>query len=162
MRSVKVNAEAPLATSIHLKVTRLIASAQIPEKVYPTDAGFDVFAQEHIEIPPFGRAKIRTGIKLELPDQMYAMILPRSGLAVQHGVTVLNAPGLIDPGYKGEIRVVLYNTDATHPFRVKIGNRIAQLVFLYRTPIVLRDVPWAECTLDEMERGEKGFGSSGL
>lgn len=151
-----------MSTTIHLKITRLIASAQLPEKVYPTDAGFDLFAQEHVEIAPLGRAKVRTGLKLELPDALYASILPRSGLAVQHGVTVLNAPGLIDPGYKGEIRVVLYNSDPVQPFRVKIGNRIAQLVFGYRLPIVLDDVPWDDKPLDALERGEKGFGSSGL
>lgn len=151
-----------VGTRISIPISRVIASARVPEKTYPTDVGFDIFAQEHVEIPPHGRAKVRTGLKLELPRGMYAQILPRSGLAVQHGVTVLNAPGLIDPSYTGEIRVVLYNSDAEQSFRVKIGSRIAQLVFQYRCDIKLVDVPWDEKSIDGMERGERGFGSSGV
>lgn len=146
---------------MQVPIDRVIASAQLPEKAYPSDAGFDLFAQEHVEIAPLGRAKVRTGLKLNLPDGVYAQILPRSGLAVQHGVTVLNAPGIIDQGYTGEIRVVLHNTDAAHPFRVKVGSRIAQLVFVPMFPVELYDIPWAQQTIDGLERGEKGFGSSG-
>lgn len=141
-------------------VDRVIAAAQIPEQAYEDDAGFDVFACEHVEIPPLGRARVRTGLRMELPPDLYAQIVPRSGLAVQHGVTVLNAPGIIDTGYTGEVRVVLFNADPQHPFRVKIGNRIAQIVFHRKERVMLQDIPWSQQTIDGA-RGDAGFGSTG-
>lgn len=142
-------------------IDRLIASARIPERAHEDDAAYDLFACEKVEIPPFGRARVRTGIRIELPDKFYGQIVPRSGLAVQHGITVLNAPGIIDTGYHGEIRVVLYNADPVQPFRVQIGNRIAQLLVMPRLDVEWKEIPWSQVTIDGA-RNEDGFGSTGL
>src|SRR5487761_1957208 len=101
----------------------------LPSYARPGDAGADLFAAEEVALSPRGgRAKLRTGLGIELPDGFCAMVLPRSGLAANHGVTCLNAPGLIDSGYRGEIQVILVNTDPDHSYEVQRGDRIAQLV----------------------------------
>jgi dUTP pyrophosphatase len=149
---------------VTLNVDRVIAAARVPERSYEDDAGYDLFACEHVEIPPLGRARVRTGIRLELRGSgLYGLIVPRSGLAVQHGITVLNAPGIVDQGYTGEIRVVLFNADPTHPFRVKIGNRIAQIIFQPYAPVQFEDIPWyqGEPPVVEGTRADAGFGSTG-
>jgi len=108
-------------------------------------------------LPPLSRATVGTGIALGLPPHLAALTLPRSGLASRHGISIVNAPGLIDPGYRGEIRIILLNTDREATFRVSAGDRIAQLLFLPLTPVSLSVVE----SLDDTHRGERGFGSSG-
>jgi len=138
-------------------VRLLTPSARLPERAYEHDAAWDLHAAEEVAVPPLRRAVVGTGIALGLPPQLAALTLPRSGLAAEHGISLVNAPGLIDPGYRGEVRVVLLNTDVEATFHVAVGDRIAQLLFV--TPasvrLALRD------ELDETQRGDRGFGSSG-
>jgi dUTP pyrophosphatase len=140
-----------------LKVRRLDARARLPTRAYPGDAGLDLYAFEHLVLGPGERASVGTGICLEIPDGQAGLVLPRSGLAARHGIALVNAPGLIDSGYRGEIRVLLLNTDRCEPFTISAGDRIAQLVLVrVETPAVVE--------VDELalsERGAGGFGSSG-
>ena len=138
-------------------VKLLGASARLPERAYEHDAAYDLMAAEELVIEPLGRAVVGTGVALGLPPGLAALTLPRSGLAARHGVSIVNAPGLIDPGYRGEVRVILLNTDRDEAFRVAVGDRIAQLLFL---PLNKVDLV-ATDELDETERGPHGFGSSG-
>ncbi|HTT30405.1 MAG TPA: dUTP diphosphatase [Solirubrobacteraceae bacterium] len=140
-----------------LKVRRLDAGARVPSRAYPGDAGLDLYALEEAVLEPGGRASVGTGIAVEIPDGQAGLVLPRSGLAARHGIALVNAPGLIDAGYRGEIRVLLLNTDRDEPFTVQRGERIAQLVLVrIETPEV---VEVHELALSE--RGAGGFGSSG-
>jgi dUTP pyrophosphatase len=135
---------------------RLHQDAVVPERAYAGDAGLDLVACEGVEIGPGERAIVGTGLAVAIPDGHAGFVQPRSGLATDHGVTVLNTPGLIDSGYRGEVRVILLNTDAEASFVIEPGMRIAQLVVV---PIV--SVQTAE--VDELpasERGVRGFGSS--
>ena len=135
----------------------LITGAGAPEYARPGDAGADLRAAEGAVIAPGERATVGTGIAIALPDGYAAFVLPRSGLAARHGITLVNAPGTIDAGYRGEIRVTLLNTDRRAAFEVQPGDRIAQLVV---QPVVrARFVPVAE--LPGSHRGEQGFGSTG-
>jgi dUTP pyrophosphatase len=140
-----------------LKVRRLDARARLPTRAYPGDAGLDLYALEEAVLEPGARASIRTGVAVEIPDGRAGLVLPRSGLAAKHGIALVNAPGLIDAGYRGEVRVLLLNTDRAQPFTVAGGERIAQLVLVrIDTPEVVE--------VDELavtERGAGGFGSSG-
>lgn len=140
-----------------LNVGRLDARARLPTRAYPGDAGLDLYALDDGEIGPGERASVRTGIAVEIPDGQAGLVLPRSGLAAKHGIALVNAPGLIDAGYRGEVRVLLLNTDQTAPFAISAGERIAQLVLVrIETPEVVE--------VDELavsERGAGGFGSSG-
>jgi len=140
-----------------LRVRRLDARARLPTRAYPGDAGLDLYAVEPGRLVPGERASIRTGVAVEIPDGQAGLVLPRSGLAAKHGIAVVNAPGLIDPGYRGEVRVLLLNTDRSAPFEIAPGDRIAQLVLVrVETPAVVE--------VDELalsERGAGGFGSSG-
>jgi len=138
-------------------VKLLGASARLPERAYEHDAAYDLMAAEELVIEPLGRAVVGTGVALGLPPGLAALTLPRSGLAARHGISIVNAPGLIDPGYRGEVRVILLNTDREQAFRVAVGDRIAQLLFLPLTKVGLV----ATDELDETERGPQGFGSSG-
>jgi dUTP pyrophosphatase len=138
-------------------VRLLTPSATLPEAAYEHDAAFDLFSAEELLIEPLGRGVIGTGIALGLPPGLSALTLPRSGLAARHGISIVNAPGLIDPGYRGEVRVILHNTDRAEPFLVEVGDRIAQLLFLPVTAVTLM----VARALDETERGELGFGSTG-
>lgn len=131
--------------------------ARIPERAYEHDAAFDLYAAESASLPPLGRAVIGIGIALGLPPGLAALTLPRSGLAARHGISLVNAPGLIDPGYRGEVRIVLQNTDQAATFTVRPGDRIAQLLFVSLTGVRMEAVD----RLDDTERGEQGFGSSG-
>jgi dUTP pyrophosphatase len=126
-------------------------------RAYDGDAGFDLVSVEAAELAPGARASLGCGIAIELPDGTCGLVLPRSGLARDHGVTVVNSPGLIDSGYRGEIRVTLLNTDRDLTFQVEPGMRIAQLVVvaLPQVAVMLRD------ELAASARGEQGFGSSG-
>jgi dUTP pyrophosphatase len=139
-----------------LPVRRLRDDAVVPTQAYPGDAGLDLAASERVQLGPGERAVVGTGLAVAIPDGYAGFVQPRSGLAAEHGITILNAPGLIDSGYRGEVRVVLHNTDARAPFVVEPGMRIAQLVVL---PIA--EVEPAEVEeLPESERGVRGFGSS--
>lgn len=138
-------------------VLLLTDCARLPQRAYEHDAAWDLFAAEAVVISPLGRAVVGTGLALGLTPGLAALTLPRSGLAARHGVSIVNAPGLIDPGYRGEIKVILLNTDPVQPFTVAVGDRIAQLL-LVRLP----DVALARAdTLDDTLRGGQGFGSSG-
>ena len=129
----------------------------MPRVAHPGDAGADLSSTESVTIGPGQRATVGTGISLALPDGYVAFVVPRSGLAAKHGITVLNSPGTVDAGYRGEIRVTLLNTDTTSEFTVSPGDRIAQLIVM---PFVrARFIEVDE--LPESERGEGGFGSSG-
>jgi dUTP pyrophosphatase len=140
-----------------LKVRRLDARARLPRRAYPGDAGLDLYALEDDVLGPGERASIRTGVAVEIPDGQAGLVLPRSGLAVKHGIALVNAPGLIDAGYRGEVRVLLLNTDRSTPFEIARGDRIAQLVLVrVETPAV---VEVEELALSQ--RGAGGFGSSG-
>jgi dUTP pyrophosphatase len=138
-------------------VTLLSAAARLPARAYEHDAAYDLHAAEAVVIEPLGRAVVGTGIALGLPPDLAALTLPRSGLAARHGISIVNAPGLIDPGYRGEVRVILLNTDRDTAFPVEVGDRIAQLLFLSLTQV---ELAFAD-ELDETERGPLGFGSSG-
>ena len=140
-----------------LHVRRLDDRALLPTRAYPGDAGLDLYALEEATLAPGERASIGTGVAVEIPDGQAGLVLPRSGLATRHGIALVNAPGLIDSGYRGELRVLLLNTDRDEPFKVVRGERIAQLVLVrIETPDVIE--------VDELatsERGPGGFGSSG-
>jgi dUTP pyrophosphatase len=139
-----------------LLVRRLREDAFLPERAYPGDAGLDLAACERVELGPGERAVVPTGLAVAVPEGHAGFVQPRSGLAASHGISVVNAPGLIDAGYRGEVRVVLLNTDRSEPFVVEPGMRIAQLVVL---PVPELELVEAE-ELPDAERGVRGFGSS--
>jgi dUTP pyrophosphatase len=142
---------------VTLHFTRLSDEAREPSRAHDGDAGFDLYAVEPAAIGPGERASVGTGIALAIPDGWAGLVLPRSGLATRHGITLPNAPGLIDSGYRGEVRVLLLNTDAREPFEVAPGDRIAQLVLVRHESPELIEVE----SLEETVRGGGGFGSSG-
>ena len=142
---------------IELPVRRLRAGAVLPTRANAGDAGLDLAACERVVLPPGERAVVPTGIAVAIPDGHAGFVLRRSGLAARDGVTVLNAPGLIDAGYRGELQVILLNTDRSEAFVVEPGMRIAQLVV--QSVAAVEPVPVDE--LPESERGNKGLGSSG-
>lgn len=140
-----------------LRYTRLDENARAPLRAHPGDAGYDLFAAESAVIGPGERANVGTGIAIAVPDGCAGLVLPRSGLAARHGVTLPNAPGLIDEGYRGELRVLLLNTDRDQAFEVSVGDRIAQLVIVRVEAVEAAEV----AALDETARGAGGFGSTG-
>ena len=135
---------------------RLHDDAVVPERAYAGDAGLDLVACEGAEIGPGERAVVGTGLAVAIPEGHAGFVQPRSGLAAKHGITVLNTPGLIDSGYRGELRVILLNTDRSESFTVEPGMRIAQLVVM---PLASLETAEVE-ELPETERGVRGFGSS--
>lgn len=136
----------------------LIKASAHPVVAHPGDAGADLTSTEAVTIPPGQRATIGTGVSIALPDGFVAFVVPRSGLAAKHGITVVNSPGTVDAGYRGEIKVTLLNTDTTSSFEISPGDRIAQLIVM---PFVrARFISVDE--LPESERGEGGFGSTGI
>jgi dUTP pyrophosphatase len=139
-----------------LPVQRLHDGATLPTRAYEGDAGLDLSASERVELGPGERAAVGTGLSVAIPEGHAGFVQPRSGLAVRHGITVLNTPGLVDAGYRGELKVVLLNTDPQERFVVEPGMRIAQLVVV---PVALPE-PREVTELPDTERGEKGFGSS--
>jgi dUTP pyrophosphatase len=141
---------------IELPVRRLRDDAVVPARAYTGDAGLDLASCERVELGPGERAAVGTGIAVAIPDGHAGLVLPRSGLAVRHGIGKVNAPGLIDSGYRGEIRVVLLNTDRREAFVIERGMRIAQLVVVALPELELVEVD----ELPESERGVRGFGSS--
>jgi dUTP pyrophosphatase len=142
---------------VELRVTRLSDDARLPTRAHPGDAGLDLHSAEAARIEPGGRATVGTGIAVEIPDGHAGLVLPRSGLAARHGIALVNAPGLIDSGYRGEIRVLLLNTDRTDAFAIAPGDRIAQLVI---SPLADAE-PVEVAELAESARAGGGFGSSG-
>jgi dUTP pyrophosphatase len=139
-----------------LPVKRLDERATLPSRAYEGDAGLDLAASERVELGPGERAAVGTGLAVAIPEGHAGFVQPRSGLAASHGITVLNSPGLVDAGYRGELKVVLLNTDKVEPFVVEPGMRIAQLVVL---PVVVAE-PADVAELPVTERAERGFGSS--
>ncbi len=135
---------------------RLHDGATLPTRAYAHDAGLDLAACERVELGPGERALVGTGLTVAIPDGHAGYVQPRSGLAARHGITVLNTPGLVDAGYRGELKIVLLNTDRSEPFVVEPGMRIAQLVVV---PVAFPE-PREVAELPDSERGEKGFGSS--
>jgi dUTP pyrophosphatase len=142
---------------VKLPVSKLKPEATVPTRAHEGDAGLDLYACEPAHIGPGERWSVGTGIAVEIPAGHAGLVLPRSGLAKKHGIALVNAPGLIDSGYRGEVRVLLLNTDPAETFRVEAGDRIAQLVL---TPIALAE-PVETKALAESARGDGGFGSSG-
>ena len=138
---------------------RLLPEAQAPARAHAGDAGYDLRSVEGLDLPPGGRALVRTGISLAIPDGYAGLVLPRSGLAVRHGVAPVNTPGLIDSGYRGEIMVPLINHDREETFRVEKGMRIAQLVLVRAAEASFVAVELLEEGADGRRAG--GFGSSG-
>ena len=131
----------------------------MPARAHAGDAGYDLRSVDELDLPPGSRALIRTGISLAIPEGFAGLVLPRSGLAMRHGVAPVNTPGLIDSGYRGEIMVPLMNHDREATFRVEKGMRIAQLVLLRAEEVSFSEVEALEAGTDG--RGERGFGSSG-
>jgi dUTP pyrophosphatase len=140
-----------------LPVRRLHPDLPLPAYAHPGDAGADLRAAEEVVLPPGGRAVLGTGMALAVPEGYAAFVHPRSGLAARHGITVVNAPGTVDAGYRGEVRVVLLNTDPAEPFTVRRGDRIAQLVVQPVARVRFLDVDELPAT----PRGAGGFGSTG-
>src|SRR3712207_3741915 len=138
---------------------RLRPEAKVPNRAYAGDAGYDLAAAEGVVLAPGERAVIRTGIAVAVPDGYAGLVLPRSGLAVRHGISLINTPGLIDPGYRGELMVPLINHDREETFEVVVGMRIAQLVLVKAAEAQFVGIELLEESADN--RGEGGFGSSG-
>ncbi len=131
----------------------------MPARAHAGDAGYDLRSVEEVSLPPGGRALVRTGISLAIPEGYAGLVLPRSGLAMRHGVAPVNTPGLIDSGYRGEVMVPLINHDPEVTFRVERGMRVAQLLFVRAEDVTFAEVALLEAATDG--RGERGFGSSG-
>jgi dUTP pyrophosphatase len=141
---------------IELPVRRLRPDAQVPTRAYAGDAGIDLAACERVELAPGERALVPTGLAVAIPAGYAGYVQPRSGLATKHGISIVNTPGLVDSGYRGELLVNLLNTDTREPFVVEPGMRIAQLVVLAVpdvAPVEVEELP-------DSERGDRGFGSS--
>ncbi len=142
---------------MELRVAKLQDEAILPSRAHEGDAGLDLYACEAAHIGPGERWSVGTGVAVEISEGHAGLVLPRSGLAKKHGIALVNSPGLIDSGYRGEIRVLLLNTDPAETFRVEPGDRIAQLAI---APITLAEPVEAEALADSA-RGDGGFGSSG-
>lgn len=136
----------------------LISTESLPVVAHPGDAGADLSSTEDCVLQPGQRAVIGTGVSIALPDGYVAFIVPRSGLAAKHGITVVNSPGTVDAGYRGEIKVTLLNTDQSEPFTINVGDRIAQMIIM---PFARANFVSVE-TLPVSERGDSGFGSTGI
>jgi dUTP pyrophosphatase len=142
---------------MQLKVQKLSEQAYLPQYAHPGDAGLDLCAIEAQTLEPGKSALVRTGIAIELPEGMEAQVRPRSGLALKHQITVLNTPGTVDAGYRGEIGVILIN-HGHHPFHIEPGMRIAQMVIASFHRVAIQEVP----SVTDSTRGVGGFGSTGL
>jgi dUTP pyrophosphatase len=142
---------------VDFRVSKLKEGATLPTRAHAGDAGLDLYACEAAHLGPGERWSVGTGVAVEIPAGHAGLVLPRSGLAREHGISLVNSPGLIDSGYRGEISVLLINTDPAETFRVAPGDRIAQLVI---APVALAEPVEAD-SLADSARGEGGFGSSG-
>jgi dUTP pyrophosphatase len=140
-----------------LAVRRLRADATLPVRQHPGDAGLDLCCVEPVRLGPGERASVPTGLAIALPEGFAGVVTPRSGLALRHGLTLVNTPGIVDAGYRGELRVLLLNTDRSATFQAAAGERIAQLLVV---PVALPEVLEVQA-LDETVRGDGGFGSTG-
>jgi dUTP pyrophosphatase len=145
------------AGTVQILIARLDRDLPLPSRAHPGDAGRDLFAAADVDLAPGQRAVVGTGIAIALPDGYAAFVHPRSGLAAEHGVTIVNAPGTVDAGYRGEIKVILLNTDPEHAVRLRRGDRIAQLVIQRVEMPVFLEVE----TLPGSHRGDGGHGSTG-
>lgn len=135
----------------------LIIAPEVPVYAHPGDAGADLVSAEALRLEPGERALVGTGVRIALPEGYLAFVVPRSGLATRHGITIVNSPGTVDAGYRGEIKVTLLNTDSEHAYDIAVGDRIAQLIVM---PVPrARFIPVEQ--LPESARGEGGFGSTG-
>jgi dUTP pyrophosphatase len=141
-----------------LRFVKLNEKATLPTRGHDNDAGLDLYAAEPARLGPGARVAVGTGLAVQIPDGTGGLVLPRSGLALKHGITLVNSPGLIDPGYRGEVRVLLLNTDPNLEFQISPGDRIAQLLLV---PVV-HATPLRAESLDDSTRGEGGFGSTGF
>jgi dUTP pyrophosphatase len=141
---------------IEVAITRVRADARLPARAYAGDAGLDLATCEAVRLAPGERALVPTGLAVAIPEGYAGFVQPRSGLAARDGITVVNSPGLVDAGYRGELQVVLLNTDRERTFTAEAGERIAQLVVLAVPELTLREV----ADLPPSERGVRGFGSS--
>jgi dUTP pyrophosphatase len=153
---VSSSTDPPPSASITLPIVRLRPDATVPTQAYDGDAGLDLAAVEGVTLPPGGRAVVGTGVAVAIPDGYAGLVVPRSGLAARHGLSKVNTPGIVDSGYRGEVKVVLLNTDRERSFTVEAGMRIAQLVLVPLPTVRLLEVD----ELPKSERGERGFGSS--
>jgi dUTP pyrophosphatase len=142
---------------VELPCRLLSDEATLPTRAHEGDAGLDLYAAERVTLQPGERAGVGTGVAIEIPEGHAGLVLPRSGLAARHGIALVNAPGLIDAGYRGEVRVLLLNTDRAEPFEIAPGDRIAQLLVTAFAPVM----PVEALELSGSERGNGGFGSSG-
>jgi dUTP pyrophosphatase len=142
---------------MELPFLKLNEAAVIPTRGHPGDAGLDLYSIEPAHLGPGERWSVGTGIAVEIPEGHAGLVLPRSGLAREHGIALVNSPGLIDSGYRGEVRVLLLNTDPAETVRIEAGARIAQLVI---SPIALAE-PVEVAELSDTARGDGGFGSTG-
>lgn len=142
---------------MELRITKLRDEAVVPSRAHEGDAGLDLYACEAAHLGPGERWSVGTGVAVEIPEGHGGLVLPRSGIARDHGIALVNSPGLIDAGYRGEVRVLLLNTDPAETFKVESGDRIGQLVVV---PIALAEPVEVE-SLSESARGDGGFGSSG-
>jgi dUTP pyrophosphatase len=140
-----------------LEFTRLSKSATLPTRAHDGDAGLDLYAAEAATIAPGQRVSVGTGLAVAIPPGLAGLVVPRSGLALKHGIALVNSPGVIDSGYRGELRVLLLNTDAAEEFKLAPGDRVAQLLL---TPIAAVN-PLEADSLDSTTRGDGGFGSTG-
>jgi len=140
-----------------IKIMKIDPDAILPSKAHPTDAGYDLYAVQTLTIQPGESALVGTGIAMALPTATEAQVRPRSGIALKHQVTVLNAPGTIDADYRGEVKVILINHGRA-PFQIEKGMKIAQMVI---APVLATQLSEA-ASLDDTQRGEGGFGSSGM
>jgi dUTP pyrophosphatase len=144
---------------VEIQIQKLDPELPLPRQQHTDDAGYDLHARERVELAPGGgRALVPTGLAVAIPSGCAGFVLPRSGLALKHGITCLNTPGLIDPLYRGELKVLLVNTDPSHPYTVERGDRIAQLVIQRVEQVAWREVD----QLDATERDTFGFGSTGV
>lgn len=141
-----------------LPIQMFDSSNEAPDYAHEGDAGLDLRSVEALTLKPFERALVPCGFALAIPEGYAGLVIPRSGLAAKHGITVVNAPGLIDSGYRGEVKVILMNLDPTEPFDIHVGDRIAQLMIVEAPPVAVRCVD----ELDDTQRGQGGFGSSGI
>lgn len=147
-----------MAKSLVLPLKQLDDGIEVPRYAYEGDAGLDLRSTVDARLKPFERMLVPCGISIAIPNGYAGLVLPRSGLAAKHGISIVNAPGLIDSNYRGEVKVILINLDAQHDFEIKRGDRIAQLL-ITEVPAVTLDVVEE---LQESERGAGGFGSSGV
>ncbi len=150
--------EAAVERRSELRFVKLSDKATLPTRAHDNDAGLDLHAAESARLAPGARVSVGTGLAVQIPEGVGGLVLPRSGMAIKHGVTLVNSPGLIDPGYRGEVRVLLLNTDPSVEFQITPGDRIAQLLLV---PVV-HATPLNAEALDDSTRGEGGFGSSGF